>query len=126
MHDVLLAFLQDLAYALVSVGAAFLIAFLKKKIGVAGMQELAEKSYLIKEIVNAGVKYAEQSFAAGEKAEKALDWIVASLAAKGIKVSEEEIKGLIEATVREFKDQFGEDWANAVGNKETKDEETKI
>ncbi|MNJ90046.1 Phage holin protein [compost metagenome] len=125
MHDILLAFLQDIAYALASIGAAFLIAFLKKKIGVAGMQKLAEQSYLIKEVVRTGVKYAEQAFQPGEKAEKAVEWIVTTLGKKGIIVTEEEIKGLVEATVREFKDEFGENWANAVKNKEIT-EETKI
>ncbi|HHY93268.1 MAG TPA: holin, partial [Firmicutes bacterium] len=32
----------------------------------------------------------------------------------GLKVTEDEIKGLIEAALRAFKDEFGEEWAKAV------------
>lgn len=118
MSGILLDFIQSIAVAAGTALAGMLIVWLKNKIGVAGMQKIAEQSALIKQIVEAGVQYAEQAFHAGEKLEKSVEWIVQTLNAKGIKVTEQEIKGLVEATLREFKDKFGEDWANATSKKD--------
>ncbi|MDF2534324.1 MAG: hypothetical protein K0R18_481 [Bacillales bacterium] len=118
MNELFMALIQDLAYALVTVGVGFLIAFLKKKIGVENMKKIQEQSHLIKQIVEMGVKYAEQTFESGEKLDHAIEWIITTLASKGIKVEEKEIRGLVEATIRELKDQFGEEWGKATSKKE--------
>lgn len=114
MSNTIMSMLQELVYAIISVGVGFVIAFLKKQIGVTNMQQLTHQSALIKQVVDAGVKYVEQTYSTGDKLNGAVTWIVGTLSSKGISVTEEEIKGLIEASVRDLKDQFGEDWGKAI------------
>jgi hypothetical protein len=63
------------------------------------------------------VRFVEQVYVdlhGQEKYEKAAEWLSTRLLSKGLDVSAGEIKGLIEAALRELKDSFGEEWAKAV------------
>ena len=51
-----------------------------------------------------------------EKYEKAAEWLAARARKLGLELTPEEVKGLIEAALREIKDTFGEEWAWAVRN----------
>lgn len=119
-HSLLLPFVQEILMILVTAGVAFFVAFLKKKLGVEKIKKLQQESEFIKQIVLAGVQYAEQRYKSGEKLDKAAEWITARLNERGIKISQEEVEGLIEATLRQLKDQFGEEWS-----KVTKDNKIK-
>lgn len=114
MEDVLLSILTDLLMVIATVGAGFLVAFLKKKLGVEKLRKLQQESEFIKEVVKAGVQYAEQRFSTGEKLDEAVNWITSTLNAKGFIVTTQEVEGLIEATIRQFKDEFGENWGREV------------
>jgi hypothetical protein len=112
--EFLLPILQQLLVAAASVVASYLVVLIKKQIGVQNMKKIDAENSFIKKIVLEGVKFAEQKFEGGEKFDKAVEWITASLGEKGIKVSDQVLEGLIEAAVREFKDAFGENWGKSV------------
>lgn len=117
MENMIMSILSDVLMVIATVGAGFLVAFLKKKLGVEKLRKLQQESEFIKEVVKAGVQYAEQRFQSGEKLDEAIKWITTSLNAKGFIVSEKEVEGLIEATIRQFKDEFGESWGNEIQKK---------
>lgn len=114
MMDVLSSLINDILILVATVGAGYLVLFLKKRLGVEKLRKLQHESELIREVVEAGVRYAEQKFNSGEKLDAAAEWIAQMLEKRGIHTTPEEIHGLIESTVRKFKDEFGEEWAGAV------------
>lgn len=114
MGDLLFPILNDIFILVATVGAGFLVAFLKKRLGIEKLKKIQKESELLDEVIKAGVRYAEQRFASGEKLDAASDWIIKVLAQKGITVTREEVEGLIEATLRTFKDEFGENWGKEV------------
>ena len=114
MNDTILALIQDAMYFLIALGVGFLVAYLKKKIGVEKLRKLQKESEFIKEVVMAGVKYAEMRFETGQKLDEASQWITNRLNEKGLSVSKEEVDGLIESSLRDIKDEFGENWGEAV------------
>lgn len=114
MGELFMSALQDILLLVVTVGVGFVVAFLKKKLGVEKLRKLQQESEFIREVVKAGVEYAEQRFDSGEKLDAAISWITEVLNQKGIIVSEKEVEGLIESTIRQLKDEFGESWGNAV------------
>jgi len=60
------------------------------------------------------VKFVEQAYKelkGIEKYQVAATWLAAQAAERGINITADEIQGLIEAALRAFKDQFGEEWA---------------
>ncbi|AEO93296.1 gp25 [Bacillus phage G] len=114
MNELLSSILSDLLILVTTVGASYLVLFLKNKLGVEKLKKIQQESELLREVVEAGVRYAEQRFSSGEKLDEAAKWISERLGEKGINATPEEINGLIESTVRRFKDEFGNEWANAV------------
>ena len=100
--------------SLVSIGTAVFIAYLRRK----GWLETIETELLAKqELAALAVRFAEQFYFdldGPEKYIRASVWLSERLAEKGIKFSADEIRGLIEAALREIKDQFGNEWANEI------------
>lgn len=97
--------------ALIGIG----IALLKKRLGVENVQKIKEELALKKDLALLAVKMAEQVYkdAGGEeKLKQACAWLAKSLTEKGIKISEEEVRTLVEAALRSIKDELGEEWAN--------------
>lgn len=119
MEALILSAVKDILMILITIGVGFLVAYLKKKLGVEKLRKIQKESEFIKEVVTIGVKYAEQKYSSGEKLDAATEWITTRLNEKGIKISKEEVEGLIESTIRDIKDEFGENWANAT-NEEKK------
>ncbi|NLZ52784.1 MAG: hypothetical protein GX892_06510 [Thermoanaerobacteraceae bacterium] len=48
-----------------------------------------------------------------DKYQKAAEWLAARAQEHGLKLTADEIKGLIEAALRQLKDAFGNEWAKA-------------
>lgn len=109
--DLIFEVLKVVVLAIVSVGAAVFIAYLRRK----GWLEAVRTELLAKqELAAVAVRFAEQlyqNYDGPEKYVNASKWLEARLAEKSILVSDEEIRGLIEAALREIKDQFGNEWA---------------
>jgi LL-H family phage holin len=95
---------------------ALLAEYLRRKIGVERLKAIQEELVAKEDLVLIAVQFVEQAFknAGGEeKLNEALIWVLNEAGKRGIKVSEAEIKGMIESCLRAFKDVYGEDWAKS-------------
>lgn len=114
MHDALIRLLYDVLILLATVAAGYAVAWLQKRLGVEGMKRIEAELAAKQELAALAVRFVEQVYKDihGEaKYQKAAEWLAARAEELGLKVTSEEIKGLIEAALRAFKDEFGEEWA---------------
>ncbi len=91
------------------------IEFLRRKMGTEKMKKIQEELAAKKELADLAVKFVQQvwfDLSGPERFEKAAEWLAARAAEQGLKLSSDEIKGLIEAAIRLAKDQFGNEWGN--------------
>lgn len=123
MDTIILNIAISLITLALSAVSTYVVALIRKKIGVTEMikieQELTTKSGL----ATTAIKFVEQAYTAldgAEKYEKAAEWLSATATAHGLKVTDTEIKGLIESSLREAKELFAEAW------KKDEKEETKV
>ncbi|WP_222927706.1 phage holin [Biomaibacter acetigenes] len=85
------------------------------------MRKIQEELTAKQELALLAVRFVEQVYKdlhGEEKYQKAAEWLVEQAAKIGLNLTAEEVKGLIEAALREMKDVFGEEWANAIEKKE--------
>lgn len=95
---------------------ALLAEYLRRKIGVERLKAIQEELVAKEDLVLIAVQFVEQAFknaGSEEKLNEALIWVLNEAGKRGIKVSEAEIKGMIESCLRAFKDVYGEDWAKS-------------
>jgi LL-H family phage holin len=114
MDELIMVVVEKLLIILVTIAAGYTVAYLRKRLGVEGMQRIELELALKQELAVIAVRFVEQAFRdfkGDEKYNLAADWIADRATEKGIKVTADEIKGLIEAALRAFKDEFGEQWA---------------
>lgn len=106
--------IENLLIIFVTLAAGYAIAYLRKRLGVEGMQRIETELALKQELALLAVRFAEQAFQdlkGQEKYDKAADWLANRSEEVRLSITAEEIKGLIEAALRAFKDEFGEEWA---------------
>ncbi|NSW82506.1 MAG: phage holin [Syntrophothermus sp.] len=114
MDDLLLRVLYDVLVLLATVAAGYAVAWFRKRLGVEGMKRIEAELAAKQELAALAVRFVEQVYKDihGEaKYQKAAEWLAARAGELGLKITPEEIKGLIEAALRTFKDEFGEEWA---------------
>jgi len=114
MHDMLVNLLYDVLIILATVAAGYAVMWLRKKLGVEGMQKIMTELEIKQELAALAVRFVEQVYTElhGEaKYQKAAEWLAARAEELGLRITPEEVKGLIEAALRAFKDEFGEEWA---------------
>jgi len=112
---------ENILIILVTLAAGYLVAYLRKRLGVEGMQKLELELALKQELAETAVRFVEQTFRdlhGQKKYSQAAEWLAARAGEIGLKVTAEEIKGLVEAALRAFKDEFSEQWANVKKNEE--------
>lgn len=117
MEDLLLRVLYDALVLLATVAAALLVAWLKKRLGVERMKQIEAELATKQELAALAVRFVEQVYKdlhGEEKYNKAAEWLAARAREHGLRLTADEIKGLIEAALGAFKDEFGEEWAKAV------------
>lgn len=71
------------------------------------------KDTIKREYADRAVRFVEQVFTdikGTAKYDEAVKWFVARMAQYRIKVSEEEIKGLLEASLRKMKEEYSKQW----------------
>lgn len=93
------------------------IELLRRKLGLEKMRRLQRELQIKLELAALAVKMVEQSYRdlkGPDKYNEAANWLMDRSCERGIKVSPNEIRGLIEAALRITKDEFGEQWANSV------------
>ncbi len=114
MNEVVVALLQDALLLLVTLLAGFMVAWLKKRLSVEGMKKIETELALKQELAYLAVRFVEQAFKdlkGEEKYTQAAKWLSERAGEIGLNIAAAEIKGLIEAALRAFKDEFGEEWA---------------
>lgn len=117
MSELVSNLLYDLLILLATVAAGYAVAWLRKRLGVEGMKRIEAELATKQELAALAVRFVEQVYRDlhGEaKYQKAAEWLAARAGELGLTVTADEIKGLIEAALRAFKDEFGEEWAKAV------------
>ncbi|NLZ91334.1 MAG: phage holin [Clostridiales bacterium] len=119
MEQKILTLVYDLSIVLVPILVGFLIELLRRKIGIEGMKRIEVELATKQELAALAVRFVEQVYRdlkGQEKYEQAAGWLATQAGELGLKVTPDEIKGLIEAAVRAFKDEFGEEWARQVSS----------
>lgn len=117
MEGMLWRLLYDVVLALAALLAAYAVAWLRRKIGVEAMRRIEAELTTKQELAALAVRFTEQVYRdlrGEEKYNKAAEWLAARAAELGLNVTPDEIKGLIEAALRAFKDEFGEEWAKTI------------
>lgn len=118
MHDLIMTVIENILIILVTLAAGAIVVYLKRRLGVEGVQKLETELVLKQELATLAVRFVEQVYrdlGGEEKYSQAALWLSSRLGEKGINISPDEIRGLIEAALRELKDQFGNEWAKAIG-----------
>lgn len=104
--DILMQFLEPIVLAIAGLAGTCVAYWIKQHID---LNKLNEK----KELVEVGVTMIQQickELDGDQKYEKAVEWITQQANAKGLKISEDELKGLIESSVLKFKNEFQNSW----------------
>lgn len=117
----LLKIALDVLAVLIPIAVAALVRWLANKAGVERLQYLQRELEAKQELATLAVRFAEQAFRdAGGPAKLAVatEWLSARAKERGINVTPDEIRGLIEAALRMLKDSFGEEWAKVVGEEQ--------
>lgn len=99
---------------IIPVLAAMAVELIRRKLGTEKFQQIQWELANKKELAKLAVQFVEQAYQdlhGQEKFNVAAKWMADQAINKGIQISAGEIKGLIEAALRQMKDSFGEEWA---------------
>lgn len=114
MDDRIVNLAYDILAILLPILAVMLAEWLRRKIGVESLQRLQKELETKQELAALAVKFVEQVYVDYDGEDKylnAMKWLNQRAQELGISISIEEAQGLIEASLRAFKDEFGEGWA---------------
>lgn len=113
MESIFMGYLQELIYLLLTIGIGFLIAYIKKCIGTEGIAKINAEIETKKELAETAVLFVQQVYKhydGQEKYNEASIWLSAQLAEKGFKISDSEIRALIESALKQCKLVFEDQW----------------
>lgn len=114
MDGLIMVVIENILIILVTLAAGYAVAYLRKRLGVEGMQRIETELALKQELAMLAVRFVEQAFQdlkGEEKYNQAAEWLAERAGEIGLSITADEVKGLIEAALRAFKDEFGEEWA---------------
>jgi LL-H family phage holin len=114
MEEVFVSVATQILSVLIPVLVALVLAWLKQKLGVEKLQKIQEELFTKKELALLAVKFVQQAYSdlsGPEKYTKAAEWLADQTLKIGLKLDVDDIKGLIEAAIREAKDALGEEWS---------------
>lgn len=121
MDQMIMGVMWDVLILLITILAGVFIRFMAEKLGTEKLRRAQAQWESMEELTVVAIRYAEQAwreYGGKKKKEAALAFLARELSQRGIKASEETLRDLIEAILREIKDALGEEWANTIG-KET-------
>ena len=98
---------------LIPILVGFAVEWLRKKVGAQNIENIKEQLYLKQELAEAAVKFVQQVWTNADGSRKyheAAVWLSLRAAEIGLVLSANEIKGLIEAAVKDGKWRFSEAW----------------
>ena len=116
MNEALLNAVVSLVVLLMSGLIGILISWLKKKLGVEKMKQLVAEIENKQAIIDAVVLCVQQlyeSLEGREKYDKAFKLASQWLGEKGLNVTANELKVLIESSVKKMKKEFADNWQEA-------------
>jgi LL-H family phage holin len=102
---------------IIPVLAAMVVELIRRKLGTEKFQQIQGELAAKRELALLAVRFVEQVYIdlhGPEKYNAAAEWMAEQAMGKGIPLDAGEIKGLIEAALREMKDSFGEEWAKGI------------
>lgn len=108
--------LLDVVVVVSIIAGTFCASWLKNKAGSELVTRLTKELDLKRDIVNEGILFIQHAYQDSEGPKKyasALEWVSAEFDKRGFEVSEEEIRGLIEASLKSLKLSFKEQWNSA-------------
>ena len=117
MEAMIMKVIGDAFVIFATAAAGMLVAWLQKKLGVEGMKRVQAELTAKQELAYLAVQFVEQvykDFDGARKYDRAAEWLATQARARGLQVTPEETKGMIEATIRAMKDEFGDRWVATV------------
>jgi len=117
MQDIIFSALSQILLVLVTILAGYLVRLIVAKVGLDKINKAAAELAANQTLAVMAVRYAQQCYWAQKgytRYAKAADWLAGELMSRGVKVTSDQIKILIESALRELKDEFGEEWAKAI------------
>lgn len=117
MEDKLLTLTGNLLTVLIPILAGLAVEYLRRRLGTEKMKRIQEELTAKQNLALLAVRFTEQVYTnlhGEEKFNKAAEWLVAQAAKMGLQLTANEVKGIIEAALRELKDAFGNEWAKQV------------
>ena len=114
MQEAVVEALSILLPTAATVLAVMAVGWIRERIGVEGMEQVKMELYAKQELARLAVRSVEQVYrdiGGQKKLDHALNWLGNQFKDKGFKLDDDEMRGLIEAALREMKDAFGEEWA---------------
>lgn len=97
--------------------AALAVEYIRRAMGTEKMKKVQEELATKQDLAATAVQFAQQAYGdlgGPERYEKAAQWLSDVAVKQGIKLSSDEIQGLIESAVLVAKDAFSEEWQKAV------------
>ena len=97
--------------------ASFVVALLKKQLGVEKLKQIEAELTAKQEIVDTVVLFVQQVYTAYDGEDKykmALVRATDMMNKKGLKITPEELESLIESSVKRMKKEFGDAWKKEV------------
>ena len=101
---------------LLPVLAALAVEYLRRMIGTEKIAKIQAELEAKRDLAELAVRFVEQaykSYGGSDKFNAACQWLADQARGRGIKLTQDEIKGLIEGSLRLIKDEFGEEWGKA-------------
>ena len=109
-------FLQNALMLLIAAAVALLMEVLRRQLGFDTMRKIELELQLEQDLALVAVKYAEQAYRGSTGPAKyvhASEWLSTVLEARGMRVSPENLRVLIEWALREIRDEFGDQWGKS-------------
>ncbi|UMZ74083.1 phage holin, LLH family [Natranaerofaba carboxydovora] len=113
MEEILFDILKNVLLVLSSALAAYLASWVKNKIGKDMVEKSERELQMKKDLARITVGFIEQSYNylnGQDKLSAGSRWLESRFKDLGLKYSNDEIRGLIEAALREFKSSYKEEW----------------
>lgn len=90
---------------------AMAIELLRRRLGLEKIKRIQEELQAKRQLATLAIKFVEQAYTdlhGQDKYNQAAKWLSARIQERGLQVTSDEVKGLIEATLKAIKDELGE------------------
>ncbi|MEG6615408.1 phage holin [Peptococcaceae bacterium 1198_IL3148] len=117
MEDKIVQIAYEVLAILIPALVALVAELVRRRLGTERIQKIQEELVAKQELAIIAVKFVEQAYMqlkGPEKYQQAAAWLAKQAQNHGIKLAEDEIKGLVEWALREIKDELGEQWADGL------------